>query len=65
MKQDTYLHTPLAIIAVRGFLAYLLPCRPSWSPDRTKLLLPYASGEKEQAGVAFLPTPHPLRTNRS
>jgi dipeptidyl aminopeptidase/acylaminoacyl peptidase len=53
MKQYTYLHMPLAFIAVLGFLAYLLACRPSWSPDGSKVLFPYVSEEKGKAGVVL------------
>jgi hypothetical protein len=53
MKQYTYLHMPLAVIAVLGFLAYLLACRPAWSPDGSKVLFPYASEERGKAGVVL------------
>jgi hypothetical protein len=35
-------------------LLYILACRPSWSPDGTKLLVSYYDPQTDEAGVAWL-----------
>lgn len=53
MTRSRGLHAALAVVAVGAWLAYLIACRPSWSPDGSKILFPYADPEAEEVGIAL------------
>ncbi|MFH1922739.1 MAG: hypothetical protein ABIP48_22985, partial [Planctomycetota bacterium] len=52
MKRNRWLNIVLAVAGVGALLAYLVACRPSWSPDGTKLLFP--CGEGDVTGIVLL-----------
>ncbi len=52
MDKRNPLHTALGIIGLLGALLYVLACRPSWSPDSSKVLFTYRNPQTDQCGVA-------------
>lgn len=55
MKRERLLHIVLAIVGIGALTAYLVACRPSWSPDGSKVLFPYfhVGGDKSEIGLAL------------
>ena len=53
MNRERLLHIVLAIVGIGALTAYLVACRPSWSPDGSKVLFPYLNPDKKQAGIAL------------
>ena len=53
MKRNHILHVVLATVGIGALLAYLVACRPSWSPDGSKILFPYIHPATEVAGIAL------------
>jgi len=53
MKRSKLLHVVLTTIGVGALLAYVMACRPSWSPDGSKILFPYSDRESEVRGIAL------------
>jgi len=58
MKRDVGRHTEsrsaaFTIFGLLAFLLYSLACRPSWSPDGSKLLYSYYNSDTGEAGVAL------------
>jgi hypothetical protein len=47
------LHAVLGLIGITGLVLYILACRPSWSPDSSKILYPYWDPNTKEAGVAL------------
>ena len=43
----------LGLLGILGMLASMLACRPSWSPDGSKILFPYYDPETHDVGVAL------------
>ena len=61
MNQRTprFMNARNALLTAVGWIAlllYILACRPSWSPDGSKLLVPYYDPKTEEAGVALFDT---------
>ncbi len=53
MKERNGLKVMLGIVGLLAWMAYILACRPSWSPDGSKVLFPYYNPEADEAGVAL------------
>jgi len=53
MNRERVLHIVLAVIGIGALTAYLVACRPSWSPDGSKVLFPYLDPGAKQAGIAL------------
>ena len=53
MKRERLLHAVLAVVGIGALTAYLVACRPAWSPDGSKLLFPYFNPKTEKVGVAL------------
>ena len=53
MKHSRLLHVTLAIVGIGALTAYLVACRPAWSPDGSKVLFPYANPATKQVGIAL------------
>lgn len=51
-KRDP-LQVALGIVGLLGALLYVLACRPSWSPDSSKVFFTYCDPEANEAGVAL------------
>lgn len=43
----------VGIIGLAALLLYILACRPSWSPDGTKVVFPYYNPETKERGAAL------------
>jgi hypothetical protein len=52
MDERNPLHVVLGIIGLLGALLYVLACRPSWSPDSSKVLFTYCNPQTNECGVA-------------
>ncbi|MFH1921288.1 MAG: hypothetical protein ABIP48_15585 [Planctomycetota bacterium] len=52
MKRNRWLNVVLSVAGVGALLAYVVACRPSWSPDGTKLLFP--CGQGDVTGIVLL-----------
>lgn len=53
MSQRNGLHVVLGIVGLAAWMLYILACRPSWSPDSSKILFPYCNPETKEGGVAL------------
>ena len=53
MNRERLLHIVLAVVGIGALTAYLVACRPSWSPDGSKVLFPYLDPGAKQAGIAL------------
>ncbi len=53
MKERNGLKVMLGIVGLLAWMAYILACRASWSPDGSKVLFPYYNPEAEETGVAL------------
>lgn len=53
MNRERLLYIVLSIIGIGALTAYLVACRPSWSPDGSKVLFPYLNAKAKQAGIAL------------
>ena len=53
MKRERLLHVVLAVVGIGALTAYLVACRPAWSPDGSKLLFPYLNPETKEVAVAL------------
>lgn len=53
MKERNGLKVMLGIVGLLAWMAYILACRASWSPDSSKVLFPYYNPEADEAGVAL------------
>jgi len=53
MRRTRLLHLVLTTIGVGALLAYVMACRPSWSPDGSKILFPYFDADSEVVGIAL------------
>ncbi len=53
MKERNGLKVMLGIVGLLAWMAYILACRASWSPDGSKVLFPYYNSEADEAGVAL------------
>jgi hypothetical protein len=53
MDKHNPLHVALGIVALLGALLYVLACRPTWSPDSSKVLFPYCNPETDETGIAL------------
>ncbi len=53
MKERNGLKVMLGIVGLLAWMAYILACRASWSPDGSKILFPYYNPEADEAGVAL------------
>lgn len=52
MDKRNPLHVALGIVGLLGALLYVLACRPSWSPDSSKVLFTYCNPQTDERGVA-------------
>jgi dipeptidyl aminopeptidase/acylaminoacyl peptidase len=53
MKRERILHAVLAVVGIAGLMAYLLACRPAWSPDGSKILFPYVVDSSSTSAIAM------------
>ena len=53
MKERNGLKVMLGIVGLLAWMLYVLACRPSWSPDGSKILFTYYNPEADEAGVAL------------
>lgn len=53
MNRERLLHIVLAVVGIGALTAYLVACRPSWSPDGSKVLFPYLDPGAKRAGIAL------------
>ena len=53
MNERNGLKVVLGIAGLLAWMAYILACRASWSPDGSKVLFPYYNPEADEAGVAL------------
>ena len=53
MNRKSSLQIVLAIIGIGAFVAYFVACRPSWSPDGSKVLFPYFNPKTPEMGIAL------------
>lgn len=53
MNRERLLYIVLAVIGLGALTAYLVACRPSWSPDGSKVLFPYFDRQAKKAGIAL------------
>jgi hypothetical protein len=52
MNERKGLHVVLGIIGLAAWMFCILACRPSWSPDGSKILFPYVNPVTKEAGIA-------------
>jgi hypothetical protein len=53
MNRRKALDVVLGIIGLAAWMLYILACRPSWSPDNSKILFPYLTPGTKEAGIAL------------
>ena len=53
MNGNRILHGVVAMVGIGALMAYLVACRPSWSPDGSKVLFPYFNPETQVPGIAL------------